>query len=553
MPSCAECNAAFRVTDRDQVVYEREGVPTPKSCPDCRFMRRLVERNARVLYKVKCDKSGREFISPYETGKAFPVYHPDIWWNDGWDEMSYGRDVDLSRPFFEQFEELLNVVPRQGQFIVPGTLQNSDYVNCAGYLKDCYLIAETDYNEHCYYGNRIFHNKNVVDCSNVYENELCYECTNCIKSYGLRFCDECINCSESFFLDNCIGCRDCIACTNQRQKQYMILNQQLTKEDYEKQKAGLKLNTHDGITKMRADADAFFRTQPRKAVQNEHNERSTGNHLYDSKNCEDCYDCKDLEDCVRCARAFAVKSSMDYTSWGDKSELMYQCASCGDNAYHLKFCTTCTTNNSELEYCAHSSGCSNCFGCVGIRKKKYCILNKQYSKEEYETLRQKIITHMKKTGEWGEFFPKKQCPFAYNETIAMEYFPLKKEEAVKRGYRWRDENIEKPDVPNVVEAAHLPQSIGDVADDILQKAIICEATKRPFRLIKQELAFYRQMDLPVPHKHPDVRHRERIARRSGVTLFPRSCAKCKKSIETTYAPDRPETVYCEECYLKEVY
>jgi len=31
---------------------------------------------------------------------------------------------------------------------------------------------------------------------------------------------------------------------------------------------------------------------------------------------------------------------------------------------------------------------------------KYCILNKQYSKEEYEELVPKIIEHMQKTGEW---------------------------------------------------------------------------------------------------------------------------------------------------------
>ena len=27
----------------------------------------------------------------------------------------------------------------------------------------------------------------------------------------------------------------------------------------------------------------------------------------------------------------------------------------------------------------------------------------------------------------------------------------------------------------------------------------------------------------------------------------------RRRIETTYAPDRPEKVYCEQCYLKEVY
>ena len=32
---------------------------------------------------------------------------------------------------------------------------------------------------------------------------------------------------------------------------------------------------------------------------------------------------------------------------------------------------------------------------------------------------------MKKTGEWGEFFPSSISPFGYNETVAMEYYPIK--------------------------------------------------------------------------------------------------------------------------------
>ncbi len=333
----------------------------------------------------------------------------------------------------------------------------------------------------------------------------------------------------------------------------MILNKQLTKEEYEKQKAALKLNTYDGLQAMRKRADDFFRTQPHKPVQNEHNQNSAGNHLYDSKDSIDCYDCKDLEDCVRCARVFSAKSCMDYNSWGDKAELVYQTSSSGDNAYNLKFCTTCTTGNSNLEYCAHCTGCSDCFGCIGARKKKFCILNKQYSESEFKTLRSRLIDHMRKTSEWGEYFPKHFCPFAFNETIAMEYFPLTKSEALKRGYTWREPSDEKPNVKKVIPAEKLPLSIADVPDDVTDWAVTCIATGRLFRIIKQELAFYRQMDLPLPRKHPDVRHDERIARRSGIKLYPRSCGQCGREIRTTYGPDRPEIVYCEECYLKEVY
>jgi hypothetical protein len=40
---------------------------------------------------------------------------------------------------------------------------------------------------------------------------------------------------------------------------------------------------------------------------------------------------------------------------------------------------------------------SNLFGCIGLRGKEYCILNKQYTKEEYEALVPKIIEKMKES------------------------------------------------------------------------------------------------------------------------------------------------------------
>lgn len=195
----------------------------------------------------------------------------------------------------------------------------------------------------------------------------------------------------------------------------------------------------------------------------------------------------------------------------------------------------------------------DCFGCAGLKNAQYCVFNKQCSKEEYEGLVSRIIEHMKQCGEYGEFFPVSLSPFAYNETIAQEYFPFTREQILERGWRWRDEIDETPKVQKVIPASQLPDSIDAVADDILNWAIECEATKRPFKIVKQELDFYRKMHLPLPHFHPDERHRRRMQLRNPRKLWKRACVKCGKEIQTTYAPDRPEKVYCEECYLATVY
>ena len=48
----------------------------------------------------------------------------------------------------------------------------------------------------------------------------------------------------------------------------------------------------------------------------------------------------------------------------------------------------------DLEYSIMVSSSQNCFGCVNLRNGEYSILNKRYSKEEYEELIPKIIQHM---------------------------------------------------------------------------------------------------------------------------------------------------------------
>jgi hypothetical protein len=91
--------------------------------------------------------------------------------------------------------------------------------------------------------------------------------------------------------------------------------------------------------------------------------------------------------------------------------------------------------------------CQNIFGCVGLKKRQYCIFNKQYIKEEYFKLRSEIIKHMNnnpyidKKGNvyrYGEFFPIEKSPTPYNETTAQEFFPLTKDQATKMGYKWKE-------------------------------------------------------------------------------------------------------------------
>ena len=161
----------------------------------------------------------------------------------------------------------------------------------------------------------------------------------------------------------------------------------------------------------------------------------------------------------------------------------------------------------------------------------------------------KITGQMKANGEYGKFFPAAASPFAYNESVAYEYFPLTREEALKKGYQWKERDPRNYLKQTIV----IPDKIGEVPDSVVDETLACEKCEKNYKIINPELKFYKKMGLPVPHQCPDCRHEERIRYRTDKALYGRSCDKCGTKISTSYAPDRPEKVYCESCYLKEVY
>ncbi len=570
---CTQCSKTFQITDQDFEFYKKITVPEPSRCPQCRLIRRLLERNARVLYKRRCDFSGQEIISQFHKQTPFPVYDQKIWWSDAWDALSYGRNFDFNRLFFEQFKELVNTVPHMSVYVIGGTLENSDYTNCAGYLKNCYLVSEADYNEDCYYSNRLFmNNKDLVDCSDCYHNELCYECINCADCYQTFYAQECNSCLNSYFLYDCRDCKDCIGCINQRHQQYMIFNKQYTAQEYAKRKQEFHLDTIGGVEQLRSRCQTFFSTQIHKHLQMENNQASFGDHLYHSSNATYCFDCTEMENCKYCVKMLKAKECMDHTAWGFNAELTYECAACGDNIYDMKFCSTCTTQLSHCEYSYLCSASSHLFGCAGLKKQQYCILNKRYAPDEYERLVKRIKEHMRKTEEYGEFFPLDLSPFAYNETVAMDYFPLTKKEALQQGYRWYEE--ERTFSPATYQ---VPEVITDVRDDILQAVLVCRDCGKNYHLIKQELDFYKRLQIPIPTRCYTCRHLARVRRRNPIELWHRQCmclpsrlpagrqgqagtqvdhghkGRCATEFETNFLPDRKEIVYCELCYQKEIY
>ena len=61
------------------------------------------------------------------------------------------------------------------------------------------------------------------------------------------------------------------------------------------------------------------------------------------------------------------------------------------------------------------------------------------------------------------------------------------------------------------------------------------------------------MKLPIPTIHPDQRHYDRLKFHNSYKLWSTKCAKCSADIETIYSPQNSAKIFCEKCYLQEVY
>ena len=155
---CKHCSISFPITDKDIEFYTKVSpifggkkylIPPPTLCPDCRQQRRLSFRNERKLYKRTCDATGKDIVSMYSPDNKSTVYHQDYWWSDAWDPMSYGREVDLGRSMMEQMGALIEEVPKMHLSVFD--MENSDYANQSGSLKNCYLVTNSSDSNHCYY------------------------------------------------------------------------------------------------------------------------------------------------------------------------------------------------------------------------------------------------------------------------------------------------------------------------------------------------------------------------------------------------------------------
>jgi len=427
---------------------------------------------------------------------------------------------------------------------------NSEYSINGRNLKNGYYVSGGWNSENLWYCNTVNDSRNVMDSLLVHFGENSYEIVSCEKCYNSKYLYFSDNCIDSNFLYDCNNCTDCFGCVNLRNKSNCIFNVQYTKEEYRKQISDINLKSRKSIKEISEEFWKFVKLQPVRAERHERVNNVSGTNISDSKDCHDVFDTVKSTHVLHCDNVIANHDSMDAAVSGG-SERLYSTIAVGSKSSNVKF-SFASKFITESELLINCRNINNCFACVGLDNKNYCIFNRQYEKEEYYKELDKIKSSLLRKGEYGDFFSLPFSTYAYNGSTSDFVFPLSKEEVEKIGGLWQIETESNAVGMDLVKTEDIPDNIDDVEDDILTKALVCKETGKPFRITESELEFYRIHSIPLPDIHQIKRIKDRYKYLGDYRMNSSICNMCEKSIITTYDSKDGWNLYCDDCYKREI-
>lgn len=518
----------------------RNGLPIPKSNLTTRLRELTYFRNRLFLYKLKCFATGKEMLSSFPSESGLKIACLDYWNSDNWHGTDFGRAYDFSKPFFEQFFDLFKQVPLPSLSNNSASLENCDFVNGVDSGKNCYLTFAAVEVEDILFSSIMMKCRDLVDCIYAINCELCFDCKQIFNCYQLRYSQECWDSRDSYFLRDCRSCSDCYGCVGLTNARFCVWNEQKSETEFRNFVSNLPLGSRTFVDSEKYKLRQLHDTIPIRYMVSTGSENVTGNFVNNSK---DCFNSFYLSNSKEVEGGFFCDGAKDSVGAGFAvNPELYYCSTSSSNAYRIWFSLDVFPNTSDLEYCIYTThGSNNCFGCVGLKKSSYCILNHQYSKEEYFEILPRIKRHMLSTGEYGQIFPKEYSPFYFNESDAGLLFPIEKEQAIQSGYRWKDNVLASS------SAQLAPDTLPLDPSTLEGHEFRSKNSANKFKLTKAELAIYHKEQLPPPNEAPMERLRVGWREMALQDLKATVCVSCKSNIETIYS-GHLSGVLCDKCY-----
>jgi len=564
------------------IKWKKYNLPLPNISPRARNISKMIWRNERHLYKRKCDLTWDDIISVFHPDYEWQVYNFKDYSSDKFNPFDYWISIDFSKSIFENYKTFYENISKRSVNIWETDMENCDYCNYGSNSQNCYMCQCPVMSEKCFYSFTPLYSKYSIDSHFCEKCEITYESISCSNSFKVFYCQDIEDSSDCYFCFDLKNCQNCIWCVWIEGKKYYLFNKEIWKDKFENKLKEI-FSSYETVENFKIEYEKFQNKFSKKNLKNRLEENCFWNNVISSQNVINGHNCIDLQDSFNSSIAWIKTDNLIncHSVWLDihyAHEVIW--ASYGTK---FAFCIFASWNNSY--YLSDSRNINNSIFSLWLLNQEYCIFNKKYTKEDYENHISKIIEKMQKYWEWWKFFPSELSPFPYNDSIANDYYPVKEviyldsdkkiikkdiydefwiwvvyvlnsnefiseaildlwwEEKIK--IKWRTKEIETyiPDDIEKLTSEIIPE-ISEVSDDILWKVIICEKSLRPFKIIKEELYFYKKYNLPIPRLHPEERYRNRFNKIPKYDLFLRKCNKCN---EETLSTIEKWKIICEKC------
>ena len=491
------------------------------------------------------------------TGKPIlTCSHPDVpgavitdaeYWQKDWGE-EHSMDVNPSLSFFNQMQELNQKVPR-------AAFDSDTSENCVGggysHSVNTLMLFGTYEAKDSFY---VFRNKTVDRVFDAVCLEQCQDSFSCAMSVRLNKCIQCfdsldcINCQFCFDVRNC---EHCFCSTNLRRRKYVFMNEQLSQEDYEKRMSEINLSCTSEFDAWREKfieilrTDTVFPEHSNINVQNTNGEyiidglNASGYFMTGAKDVRDgwfIFGGENMESCVIAASA---------------QDCYYSCVS--TRSRDLKF-SFVVYDSQSCEFSIKLNNCENCFGCIGLKRKKFHIFNKPYSEEDYWRWVDEIKCAMLDRGEYGDFMPTWLSPWPAQMSFASVAAPLTDDELKNlntpsydpvQGMRFAPETS----VP-MKDVVEVPDCISGVGEEWTRVQFEDKEEQRRYNVSARELKVRKEKGYPFPRRHYRARLIELFRQINSPERENVACAKCGKEIEVAVHRMFPNRrVYCYDDYL----
>ncbi len=545
---CPISGATWTLTADDIDRCREWNVPPPVLAPLMR-LKELAGWGAGIdLWWKPHALTGKAILSGIHPDAPSPVMTDKEWYEKDWG-AEHPLEVDLTKSILEQTRPLFERVPYPSL-----SAHGSDNSVGCGMVEcvDCYMAFGTKSTKDSWYMIRNSYCELMMDCvymlraENVFTSAKSVGCNTCMQVF------ECNKCLRSAFLFDCQNCEDCFCSSNLRRKQYVFQNQQLTKEEYQKRMSEIDLSSTMQFEQWRS---SFRQLVREKTIWPENF----------SVNVQECVG-EGMMDCLNCSGFLMANAKDIVDGWNifdsdhlDTVVISYNSNDCyytsvALNAHNAKF-SFVADYSSNCEYAMNCYNCEYCFACVGLQRKRYCILNKQYTEEEYWTKLDEIKCAMLDRGEYGKFFPANLSPLGVKYGYAYVLAPFTADELQKIGGRDDDPVAGMRFAPYDVNAPtsnvdEVPDRIADVGDEWVGKQFFDAQANRRFSVNKAELDYRKAHSYPFPRRHYTARLKDLVASCNGPIQEKTHCAKCQAEIMTSTSVVYPKrTIYCRSCYL----